>query len=194
MVDEGFTDADGDGYFLEVDDCDDADPNEHPGQTWYKDADNDSYSDGTTNTVSCTRPAGYKVAGELTATSGDCDDDVAAINPGAAEVFDGIDNNCNGVVDEGFTDADGDGYFLEVDDCDDADPNEHPGQTWYKDADNDSYSDGTTNTVSCTRPAGYKVAGELTATSGDCDDDVAAINPGAAEVFDGIDNNCNWCG
>ena len=136
-------------------------------------------------------PAGYKVAGELTATSGDCDDDVAAINPGAAEVFDGIDNNCNGVVDEGFTDADGDGYFLEVDDCDDADPNEHPGQTWYKDADNDSYSDGTTNTVSCTRPAGYKVAGELTATSGDCDDDVAAINPGAAEVFDGIDNNCN---
>ena len=44
MVDEGFTDADGDGYFLEVDDCDDADPNEHPGQTWYKDADNDSYS------------------------------------------------------------------------------------------------------------------------------------------------------
>jgi hypothetical protein len=114
-------------------DCNDNDVNEHPGQTWYKDADNDGYSDGTTNTTSCTRPAGYKVASELTATSGDCDDN---------------------------------------------DVNEHPGQTWYKDADGDGYSDGTTNTTSCTRPADYKVASELTATSGDCDDNDADVYPG----------------
>jgi len=62
--------------------------------------------------------------------------------------------------------------------------------TWYKDADNDGYSDGTTQEA-CTKPADYKAASELTAITGDCDDAVAAINPGTAEVCDGIDNNCN---
>jgi hypothetical protein len=135
-----------DRYVSDNTDCDDSDANEHPGQTWFKDADNDLYSDGTTNTTSCTRPTGYKVASELTGTSGDCDD---------------------------------------------SDANEHPGQTWFKDADNDLYSDGTTNTTSCTRPTGYKVASELTGTSGDCDDGNGAVNPGATEVCNGVDDDCN---
>jgi len=269
------------GYVLDNTDCNDNDASEHPGQTWYKDADNDLYSDGT-NTISCTRPTGYKVASELTATSGDCndtdaavnpaateicngidddcdgliddadpgitsqstwyadsdgdlygdpnvsmlacyqpagyvsdntdcDDSNAAVNPAATEVCNGIDDNCNGQVDEGVTttyyqDNDGDGYgnpavstqacsqpqgyVLDNTDCDDNDANEHPGQTWYKDADNDLYSDGT-NTTSCTRPTGYKLASELTATSGDCDDTNASVNPAATEVCNGIDDNCN---
>ncbi len=53
-------DLDGDGYTVEQGDCNDNDANEHPGQTWYKDADGDSYSDGTTDTASCARPEGYK--------------------------------------------------------------------------------------------------------------------------------------
>jgi hypothetical protein len=89
------------GYVLDNTDCNDSDANEHPGQTWYKDADSDLYSDGTTNTTSCTRPAGYKVASELTAISGDCDDINAAVNPGATEVCNGIDDNCDGNIDEG---------------------------------------------------------------------------------------------
>jgi len=201
------------GYVLDNTDCDDNDANEHPDQTWYKDADNDLYSDGATNTTSCTRPAGYKVASELTATSGDCDDSDASVNPGATEVCNGIDDNCDGNIDEGVTttyygDADSDtygdannstqacsppsGYVLDNTDCNDADANEHPGQTWYKDADNDLYSDGSTNTTSCTRPTGYKVLSELTATSGDCDDTNAAVNPGATEVpYNGKDDDCN---
>jgi len=200
------------GYVLDNTDCDDSDANEHPNQTWYKDADNDLYSDGATNTTSCTRPAGYKVASELTNMSVDCDDSNGAVNPGATEVCNGIDDDCDGNIDEGVTttyyrDADNDtygdpavttqnctqpaGYVLDNTDCDDSDANEHPNQTWYKDADNDLYSDGATNTTSCTRPAGYKVASELTNMSVDCDDSNGAVNPGATEVCNGIDDDCD---
>jgi uncharacterized delta-60 repeat protein len=200
------------GYVLDNTDCDDADANEHSGQTWYKDADNDNYSDGTTDTISCTRPAGYKVSGELLATSGDCDDSDLTVNPGAIEICDGLDNNCDGNIDEGllntyYQDSDGDGhgnpaisvvdctqpvgYVANNTDCNDADTNEHPGQTWYADIDGDGYSSGTSNTVACTRPANYYVNTELTTTSGDCDDTNAAINSGSTEVCDGVDNNCD---
>ena len=89
------------GYVTDNNDCDDTDPNEHPGQTWYKDADSDGYSDGSTNTSSCERPTGYKVSSELTATSGDCDDNDQNQNPGAPEVCNEEDDNCDGEIDEG---------------------------------------------------------------------------------------------
>jgi subtilisin family serine protease len=73
-------------------------------------------------------------------------------------------------------DNDRDGYPPDVD-CDDNDPLEHPGQTWYLDADNDGYSDGTVNTTSCERPLGYKAASELTDITGDCDDGNPVFNP-----------------
>jgi regulation of enolase protein 1 (concanavalin A-like superfamily) len=198
------------GYVTNNTDCDDNDPLEKPGQVWYADLDNDGYSSGTTLTQ-CLRPAGYKVPAELTATTGDCNDNNAAIRPGATEICDGIDNNCNGMIDEGvqttfYRDMDGDGfgdpanttmacsvpmgYVTNNTDCDDNDPLEKPGQVWYADLDNDGYSSGTTLTQ-CLRPAGYKVPAELTATTGDCNDNNAAINPAATEICDGIDNNCN---
>jgi hypothetical protein len=214
------TDNDSDGYAVEggscgLVDCNDGDPLEHPNQTWYKDKDNDGYSDGTQNTTSCTRPTGYKIASELTDTSGDCDDENAAIHPGATEVCDGVDNNCNGQIDEGLTttyyrdlDADsyGDpansiqactqpsGYVTDNTDCNDNDAMEHPNQTWYKDKDNDGYSDGTQNTTSCTRPTGYKIASELTATSGDCNDMNPAINivQGTCGIIDPEDNDSQY--
>ena len=63
----------------------------------------------------------------------DCDDHDPAVHPGAAEVCDGKDNNCDGKIDEGF-DADGDGVpTCEIAgkpaDCDDKDPAVHPGAT-----------------------------------------------------------------
>jgi len=72
--------------------------------------------------------------------SQDCNDRDASIYPGAPEICgDGIDNNCDGVVDEGCggptcTDIDGDGYALEGGscgpvDCDDSDPLSNPGAT-----------------------------------------------------------------
>lgn len=78
------------------DDCNDSDPLEYPNQTWYKDTDNDLYSTGDIS-VQCSRPADYKVASELTATSGDCNDNNGSIYPGATEIkHDGIDQDCNG--------------------------------------------------------------------------------------------------
>ncbi|HFA50381.1 MAG TPA: matrixin family metalloprotease, partial [Bacteroidetes bacterium] len=198
------------GFVADNTDCDDTDANEHPGQVWYKDADGDGYSDGTSLTQ-CLRPADHFTAGELTATSGDCDDTNAAVNPGATEVCNGIDDDCDGMTDEGllttyYQDADMDGFgdpavsqqactapagfVADNTDCDDTDANEHPGQVWYKDADGDGYSDGTSLTQ-CLRPADHFTAGELTATSGDCDDANAAVNPGATEVCNGIDDDCD---
>lgn len=65
--------------------------------TCYKDSDGDGYSDGTSESVeSCS--SGYYEAGDLTATSGDCDDTSAAVNPGASEVCgNAVDNDCNGL-------------------------------------------------------------------------------------------------
>jgi hypothetical protein len=67
--------------------------------TWYKDTDNDKYSDGTSQN-SCQRPAGYKSASELQAISGDCNDNDKDIFPGNPEVCDGKDNDCDGYIDE----------------------------------------------------------------------------------------------
>ena len=62
----------------------------------------------------------------------DCDDDNAAVNPDAVEICDGIDNNCDGTIDEGCgtcTDSDGDDWCVEDGDCDDNDPSVNPGAT-----------------------------------------------------------------
>ena len=120
-----YQDADGDGYgdsavsqdyclgsqpadyVTDNSDCNDIDINEHPGQVWYKDADNDLYSDGTT-LIQCARPLNYKLASELTVTSGDCDDSNAAVNPGVAEVLNnGIDDDCDPLTTDADTDNDG---------------------------------------------------------------------------------------
>ena len=193
------TDADADGYASQGGscgpaDCDDSDALEHPSQTWYEDADGDGYSTGVA-VQQCQRPDYHKAASELAGTTGDCNDLDAVVNPAIAEVCDGVDNNCDGQVDEGLTtayfrDADGDtygnpadstqvcsqpqGFVADGTDCDDSDSYEHPNQAWHKDEDNDGYSDGV-NAVSCIRPAGYKATSELTATSGDCNDKNPAI-------------------
>lgn len=67
-----------------------------PQSTWYKDADRDGFSDGAT-VIAAKQPAGYYPASELAATTGDCDDAVASVHPGAIEIdADGVDQDCNG--------------------------------------------------------------------------------------------------
>lgn len=82
-------------------------------------------------------------------------------------------------------DADSDGYTIAQGDCNDLDPLEFPGQQWYKDQDNDGYSDGTI-LIDCERPTSYKAEIELSLISGDLNDQIPdpqlASAPGINEV------------
>lgn len=90
--------------------------------TWYKDLDGDGYTDGVTN-VSCSAPAGYVA----NAQPGDCDDNDANIHPGASELCNGIDDNCDGIIPANEQDNDGDGYSACQGDCDDSNATVYPG-------------------------------------------------------------------
>ncbi|HZH30866.1 MAG TPA: putative metal-binding motif-containing protein [Pyrinomonadaceae bacterium] len=88
---------------------------ENAPNTYYRDADGDGYGDAGDRAQSCNAPAGY------ISTAGDCNDNNAAVNPGATEICNGIDDNCDGVVDENFTNTDGDSFADCVDTDDDND-------------------------------------------------------------------------
>jgi len=94
----------------------------------------------------------------------DCDDGDASVNPGATEVCDGVDNDCDGSIDEAGATG---------------------GSTWYADADGDGYGDAAASTTACSQPSGYVADGT------DCDDGDATAYPGATEVCDGLDNDCD---
>jgi hypothetical protein len=84
------------GYIPNATDCDDTNPAVHA--RYYHDADGDGYGNAAQSICAgSTPPAGYVVK------SSDCDDTNAAVHPGASDAnCDGIDNNCNLEIDEGF--------------------------------------------------------------------------------------------
>jgi len=94
-------------------------------------------------------------------SEGDCDDSNEHVNPGVAEKCDGIDNNCDGQIDEGVESA------------------------FYADSDEDGFGDALQEMMTCEQPDGY------TTTSSDCDDTNNAMYPGNPEVCDGFDNDCD---
>lgn len=159
-------------------------------KTAYRDSDEDGYGDPeNTATYTCTLPQGF-----ITDNT-DCDDSKKELNPATVWVLDADGDNYYSGDPVKQCASPGAGYVIKAtqvpDDCNDNDAAINPGTLWYKDADGDGYSDGTTLTQ-CERPDGYKPAAELTGFSSDCRDDLASINPGAAEICgNGIDENCD---
>ena len=172
-------DEDGDGYAASVD-CDDGNSEIHPAAdescngldddcdgevdedagdaaTWYIDVDGDGHGSEAYTEDGCEAPDGY------VAEADDCDDTDASAFPGANEACDGVDDDCDGEIDENADDA----------------------GLWYADADGDGWGDAATSSESCEAATGY------VADATDCDDGDAAVNPDADEVCNELDDDCD---
>ena len=164
------------GFVASSDDCDDNNPTAYPsatevcdeadnncdgavdegvGSTWYQDGDRDGHGLSGSSQSACSQPAGF------VASSDDCNDTNPTAYPGATEVCDEADNNCDNAVDEGFN------------------------KTWYLDYDGDSYGKRRVSVQSCSQPSGF------VADATDCDDLTATTNPGASELCNGVDDDCD---
>ncbi len=176
-------------------------------ETYYKDADGDGYGDNSITTSLCDiiPPTGYVI------DNTDCNDSIAEIKPGASEICNDLDDNCNFVIDEGLplntyyfdADADGygtilftiemcsdippEGYVIDNTDCDDAIFFIHEPVLYFGDEDGDLYGDILNSEYFCTfiTPTGYAT------NSLDCDDSNILINPVTNEICNNIDDNCN---
>lgn len=170
-----YADLDGDGFgdpataetgciatlvnpVLQGGDCDDTDDQRNPATIWYEDADGDGFGDDGNQQTACVSSFQNPAM-----VGGDCNDGESSVYPGAPEICDAFDNNCNGAVNEGLT-------FV----------------NYYTDADGDGFGAGNPNNL-CEDP------GEGYATiNGDCNDASATVYPGAPEIQgNGIDENCD---
>ncbi len=179
-------DEDGDGYGVGAD-CNDGDATINPGAEEVCDDGIDNDCDGDLDGAdSDTRSEDYwpdadadgygdeaseplstceEAPEGMVGNSRDCDDAAADVSPDGVETCDGRDEDCNGDIDEGFERV----------------------KTW-PDTDGDGFGNGDAQP-------------ELTCAEGapgfsdndtDCDDAVAVVYPGAPELCDGLDNDCDF--
>ncbi len=175
----GRTDADGDGWAA-CEECDDASADVRPdaqevcndvdddcdgradedatdATTFYEDDDGDGFGDAADTTEACAAAPGW------VADATDCDDRDAGVNPDAAETCDGVDEDCDGAIDDGASDV----------------------TTWYLDDDGDGYGDDAVTQSACEAPSRYVDQG------GDCDDGDADVSPDGVEVCNDVDDDCD---
>jgi len=157
-------DVDGDGHGAPPcgGDCDDTDASRYPGATEICDGDDedcndatlgpDGDGDGFASAACCNGPANC---------GRDCDDARATVNDTAIESCNGVDDDCDGLVDESVS------------------------AVFCFDVDGDGHGDLASAGVACTLPLG------ATTTCNDCDDVEAARHVGATETCDGVDHDCN---
>ncbi|MBA4373003.1 MAG: hypothetical protein C0402_09070 [Thermodesulfovibrio sp.] len=157
---------------------------------YFPDADNDGYPGGPA-VSSCSPPAGHKTRQQMVSDQQDCNDHDPLVHASRAFFFDADGDgygNPREMVSACYPPA---GYVANGLDCNDSNQKEYPGQTWYKDSDADGYSDMSINRTSCLRPSGYKLASELQSMAKDCNDRDASIYPGAVEICDHKDQDCD---
>lgn len=125
-------------------------------RTWYRDVDGDGFGSPTYGITTSEQPRGY------VADNTDCDDSDVTVYPGADELLDTLDNDCDDQVDEGYSLT-----------------------QYYVDADGDGFGSPNSSVEAAVLPEGY------VSSNSDCDDENVAVYPGASELFDGIDNDCD---
>jgi hypothetical protein len=143
------------------DDCDDETDEEdaEDASTFFEDADGDGFGDVASFAIACDPPTSF--VDDAT----DCDDSDDAVYPDADEYCNGIDDDCDGDVDE--------------DDALDA-------SSWYADDDGDGFGDADSPATACEEPDDH------VSDDSDCDDGDDAIHPGGLEALgDEDDGDCD---
>jgi hypothetical protein len=193
------TDKDADGYTETQGDCDDTDASIYPGA---KEVCDDGIDQDCTGADSACTPDPDDTDDDkdgYTENQGDCDDNDADIHPGADDICeDGIDQDCNGedmsccTPDPNDCDDDKDGYTENQGDCDDTKAEIYPGAEEVCDDGIDQDCSGADMTCAPDPDDTDDDKDGYTENQGDCNDNDAAIHPGANDICDdGIDQDCS---